>query len=411
MKYTFPKISNISDVLPAIENRDEFVVSKKPNYTIINYNINYSDTFLNVFDENISEKEREFRYLRRECRGITFCNETGNIIRRPYHKFFNLNEKDETQSSVVDITQPHHILQKLDGSMISPFIVNDTVIFGTKMGETDTSAQALQFINNSDIKYNHFAREMIEKCNVTPIFEWCSRKSRIVIDYANDMLVLTAMRNLHTGQYMSFDDMNNIAYNYNIPTVIALTGSIINMDNFVECTKRLIDEEGYVVRFSSGYMIKIKADDYCRKHSLKDTILFEKNVLRLIVEDKIDDLLGDFSDADRACIEKYRNSVMHNMMNFCNRIENRIIAAKEMYKDDKKQFAVNYVPRFNKNEHGFMFQAWDNKKPLLDVVKTFIINNCSSQTAVNTTRFIIGELVWNTCYFNASNLSYQENDV
>jgi hypothetical protein len=33
---------------------------------------------------------------RRECRGIIFHAETGALLARRYHKFFNVNELDET---------------------------------------------------------------------------------------------------------------------------------------------------------------------------------------------------------------------------------------------------------------------------------------------------------------------------
>ena len=39
MNYEFPTIRNISDVLPAIMGRDEFVVAEKEGYTVINYNV------------------------------------------------------------------------------------------------------------------------------------------------------------------------------------------------------------------------------------------------------------------------------------------------------------------------------------------------------------------------------------
>jgi len=125
MNYEFPHITNISDVLPAIEGRDEFVVAVKEGYTVINYNVMMADTF----DCNI----------RRECRGIIFDTVTGEIIRRPFHKFFNVNEREETQDHVFDLCRSYTILEKLDGSMIAPFIVNGEMIWGTKMGATEVA--------------------------------------------------------------------------------------------------------------------------------------------------------------------------------------------------------------------------------------------------------------------------------
>jgi RNA ligase len=51
----------------------------------------------------------------RECRGLIFNAETGEVISRRLHKFFNIGELPETQAEKVDITRPHIILEKMDG--------------------------------------------------------------------------------------------------------------------------------------------------------------------------------------------------------------------------------------------------------------------------------------------------------
>jgi len=97
VNYDFPIINNISDVLPAIEGRDEFTVAVKEGYTVINYNVMMSDTFDCP--------------NRRECRGIIFDTASGDIIRRPFQKFFNVNEREETQDHVVDLSRPRAVLE------------------------------------------------------------------------------------------------------------------------------------------------------------------------------------------------------------------------------------------------------------------------------------------------------------
>lgn len=45
MNYTFPEIRHISDVLPHVEGRSEFVVAEREGYTVINYVVAMADTF------------------------------------------------------------------------------------------------------------------------------------------------------------------------------------------------------------------------------------------------------------------------------------------------------------------------------------------------------------------------------
>jgi len=133
--YEFPEIYNIKDVLPAIKDRPEFVVAEKEGYTVVNYNVCFHDTFPDVNGEFKTIGSLEERNLpqyqakiRRECRGIIFDSKTGDIIRRPYHKFFNVNEREETQENQINLGHPHVIVEKLDGSMIAPFIVDGQMI-------------------------------------------------------------------------------------------------------------------------------------------------------------------------------------------------------------------------------------------------------------------------------------------
>jgi len=141
--------------------------------------------------------------IRRECRGIIFDSKTGDIIRRPFHKFFNAGEREETMLRRINLSQQHFILKKLDGSMIVPFRTSDNILrIGTKMGETEVAQQAAQFIFERE-HYQNFIYHCLEQ-NLSPIFEWVSRKQRIVIDYPEDDLILLAVRHINTGEYLPY---------------------------------------------------------------------------------------------------------------------------------------------------------------------------------------------------------------
>ena len=91
MKYQYPEIRNISDVLPALEGREEFIIADRPGYKVVNYLVNFEDTFPQVIGGDFTDEQRAIAALRRECRGIKFNSETGEIICRPLQKFFNVN--------------------------------------------------------------------------------------------------------------------------------------------------------------------------------------------------------------------------------------------------------------------------------------------------------------------------------
>jgi RNA ligase len=292
MNYEFPTITNISDVLPAIEGRDEFVVAEKEGYIVINYNVMMADTFDCP--------------IRRECRGIIFDNESGDILRRPFHKFFNVNEREETQDHVVDLSQDHRILEKLDGSMIAPFMIwPGEMVWGTKMGATDVAKPVEEFVE-ANSHYRQFAKFTISR-GYTPIFEWCSRKQRIVLDYREDQLILTAIRDITTGRYMSHELMEAHAESYRIPVVRTFEPQT-DMKAFVEYVRDLEDLEGFVVRFSDGHMLKLKCHWYLQIHKAKEAILQDRNIVELILDEALDDVKAHLPQEDRDRLSRFEDN-------------------------------------------------------------------------------------------------------
>lgn len=195
----FPVIRNADPVLKAIDGNPAFIVKRDEDndLLIVNYVLNTPDTFPPFGDDPV---ENERLAILRECRGITFRLSTGDLLSRPLHKFFNIGERRDTDPDMIDFSKPHRILTKLDGSMLRPIMTKTGLRWGTKMGITDVAKIAEEFISKNN-KYNDFALWCIEN-DLTPIFEWCSLKQRIVISYSEDNLVLIAVRHTFTGDYL-----------------------------------------------------------------------------------------------------------------------------------------------------------------------------------------------------------------
>jgi len=361
MNYEFPTITNISDVLPAIEGRDEFVVAEKEGYTVINYNVMMADTF----DCNI----------RRECRGIIFDSETGEILRRPFHKFFNVNEREETQDHVVDLSRPHVILEKLDGSMIAPFRVDRQTIWGTKMGATDVAKPVEEFVKNHPV-YADFALGLLTgEC--TPIFEWCSRKQRIVLDYPEDRLILTGIRENVSGEYWTHTEMREYAEIFGIPVVRQFEPQT-DMKAFLEYVSGLEDLEGFIVRFDDGHMLKLKCHWYLQIHKAKEAILQDRNIVELILEEHLDDIKAHLPAEDRFELSRFEHLFNIEVYGQAQLISNMLEHIREE-NVDRKTFALEIGPKFDQYTRATIFKCWgetDDHK-IIDAVKNVIRNNLS----------------------------------
>lgn len=377
----FPRIENISDMLPYISDCSEIRVIEKGAYTVINYVVVTADTF------NAEKLSPEAYAMRKECRGIIFDTKSGRLIRRPYHKFFNLNEKPETMFSIVNMDEPHTIYDKLDGSMIAPFISNGKLYFGTKLGVTEASENAHNYAINKR-NYRFFVGNMLD-AGYTPIFEWCSPRQQIVIRYPKDMLVLTAVRDMYSGEYMSTDAMKRYADHDEIPVVSTKENTSSDLTSFVDNIKMLKDEEGVVIRFHSGHMLKIKAAEYLNIHRAKDTLHLEKNVLKIVLEDNEDDLIANLPPEDAAKLSEYSNAVKNN-------IRNLAVKLFEIYnkadKGTKKDYAL-YVLEYFKEYSAMLFKIYDGHDAY-EVVRNYLLTHTSSGAKVDSVRDIIGTK-WN----------------
>jgi RNA ligase len=374
MKYKFPIITHIDQILKAIEGRDEFIICDKGDYRIVNYVYKTDTTFPMVSSEQDA--------LLRECRGIMFDRD-GNLISRTYHKFFNVNERPETLEAVIDFNKNHFILEKLDGSMIRPFSIGNGIRWGTKMGETDISAQAEAYLKSvKKIAYMNLAMECIES-NCTPIFEWCSRQNRVVIDHAQDKLVLTAIRNNWSGAYYPYDIMKQMADHYGVPVVRSFDTSVTDVQKFIAETRSLQDIEGYVVRFDDGHMLKVKADLYMRIHSFKDLVSSESKVVNVVINGQLDDVIGipDILEDDKKRVQKYAKDFYMTLQAEAQGL-GAVLAALHTEGISRKDFALRNI--MEPLRRGLVFSLWDkdmaktDKMTVMNAIATVIKKNSTN---------------------------------
>lgn len=379
MNYEFPIIKCLDDILPAIEGREEFVVAEREWGTVVNYVVMMVDSFPPITNE--------FDAIRRECRGLMF-DRNGRIMARRLHKFFNVNERDETQDRYIDLGKHHVILEKLDGSMITPIRVGDNLRFATKMGINEISMQAEVFVANHPEIYR-FCDEMMSM-EWTPIFEWCSRKQKIVIDHPEDRLVLLAIRDTISGEYMSYEDMvSNV--NGRFEVVRQFEGNIQNMNHLIQHTRDLQGEEGYIIRFDDGHMVKVKSDWYVTRHKAKDAISFEKNVISMIVNGEIDDVISILSIEDRIKLLKFEAEFWHGFTAEVRRIQFLLEEHRKATSGDRRDFAINRAPLIESNRRQIIFACWDGSKQVWDCLLELVKKKCNSQTQIDSIRWVFGK--------------------
>lgn len=397
INYDFPKISHINDVLPHIAGRDEFKVMRKDWYTVINYVVAFGETF------DWDETDIPGSVMRRECRGLIFDTLSGKLLSRPYHKFFNVGERSELAMGEVDMSANHVILEKLDGSMIRPVPVpgSDCYEFrlGTKAGITDVAMNAEVWMANHS-NYVEFVRSTLAH-NLTPIFEWCSRKNRIVVDYPEDRLVLTAIRHNEKGYYLPHRHIVNWASVFDIDDVVRVIDSASdNIHELVDTIRAWESEEGVVVRFDSprpmpqgGHMLKIKADAYLVLHRSKDAISNEKNIIEVVLNDQVDDLIPVLTEPDAKRLRDFQRAFWMSVDDVASDIVD-VYLDGGVGIEEQRDFAQRFVHSQPKHLHPFMY-GLRKGRGARDMLVDSIAKSTSSQTKVDSSRWMWGNLRWN----------------
>jgi RNA ligase len=217
-----------------------------------------------------------------QTRGLV-TDDKGNIVARPFKKFFNDSEKKHTP------TPEFYVYEKMDGSLGILFHYKGEWVMATRGSFTsDQAVKGFEMLQ----KYEY---QKLHK-DYTYLFEIIYDDNRIVVKYPYEDLVLLGMINTETGYevdlYGEGNDvrLKNLMSNLGFKIVRKYDGI-----NDYSILKGMIkdDEEGFVVKFSNGDRMKVKGEEYMKLHklitSVSTTAIWEmlsegRDVLELLKE-------------------------------------------------------------------------------------------------------------------------------
>jgi RNA ligase len=241
-----------------------------------------------------------------EARGITF-DSNGNIVCRPFEKFFNINENQFTQLKDLNFSNAHYY-DKLDGSMITGVLVHEKLFFKSKKSFYSDVALECQKHFANDLRYIsiHQITKLWRGGAWTPIFEFTSPMNMIVIDYGIEpKLTLLAIRNNITGEYISYDILKTFRDYDNIPVV-----EEYDVDSIQDILSQDIDgREGYVIELATGQRVKAKFPSYLTKHRTLDS--FNAKNLAMMVIDELSDDMKPYLSPERLLILETIEDIVH----------------------------------------------------------------------------------------------------
>lgn len=197
-------------------------------------------------------------------RGLIISIHTGEVVARPFDKFFNWGENDRTTTAEIK-----HVFEKMDGSLGIQYRSKGKMLVATR-GSFD-SEQAVWATENLNSYYN--IKQLPTKW--TLLFEIIYPDNRVVIDYKGWAgIVLLAIRNRFTGKYLPYSIVKEIAYkhDFRLPEYYEFSSP----QKIVQITKTLpSNNEGWVVEFEDNQRFKFKGNEYIKLHRLLRGLTFK----------------------------------------------------------------------------------------------------------------------------------------
>ena len=325
---TFPNITYISDVQSKLSNKPEIRFMVQPNgITVACYMFADSDTF---------DSPEAL-----ECRGIAF-DASGKIVSRPLHKFFNVGEKPFTQLDQIlkneaDIVA---IYEKLDGSMIATCDVGGKDEWRSKKAFHSEVVNLTKEYVKSHPNIEAFAQECVNR-GCTAIFELTHPSAQIVVTQREPKMRLLHVRDNVTGEYLLLDrthEIHTLVEQHKIECVVRFYE--VWVSDLIESLPNMTQQEGYIIQFASGDMVKLKCPWYLRLHH-SITFLRERDIALLALNEELDGVKGSLIEAGIDLTEV--NAVESRLKQILINISDTVESVHECDKNlSRKDFALKY---------------------------------------------------------------------
>lgn len=298
--------------------------------------------------------ERLWDEITIQCRGLV-TNSKGDIVARPFKKFFNYEEHKPEELPNEDFV----VYEKMDGSLGILFNYQDEWILATR--GSFTSPQSIKGKEILDKKYDVSSLRKTR----TYLFEIIYPENRIVVDYGNEeKLVLLGVIDTESGEEIPDSAIFFMQeQGFEIVTIYKTWGE--GYDLLQEEISK--DREGYVIRFKNGFRMKIKGDEYKRLHKII-TNISNRDIWEYLKDNKpMDEILDKVPD-------EFYNWVRETARDLTVRFENINKDYSEIYENlksrnlDRKEFAIIAKQYRHSNILFNMLDGREHKKNIWKII-------------------------------------------
>lgn len=229
----------------------------------------FADLYIYGYYEDPT-KMRVWDDISKHCRGVIVDKE-GTVVEHPFVKFWTFKQYISKNLALLNENQVlrlpdcrFRITEKVDGTMVTLYWVDDTPYLATQRSFTNIKAVEATKILHS--KYKHLFPLLNRE--YTYVFEAIYPETRVLIEYGEvrDLVLIGVIDKKtwkplpvpnigfktckdYTSEYGHIQDLNELA--------------ALNLHN----------QEGFVIYYESGEMLKVKFPWYMKAHSVLDSFM------------------------------------------------------------------------------------------------------------------------------------------
>lgn len=288
-------------------------------------------------------------------RGVIYNRKTGEVVAQPFPKFFNINQRKDTQERNLPWHGNLRIFKKEDGWLGILYRYNGENRIATRGSFKSIGALwGTEFIKRYDLI------ELPDE--VTLLFELICPATHIVVDYGTrEDLVLLAAYNRHTGEEYDWEQIEAWSKQFGFTLVESYDKHWLGY-----CRGRIktVDSdqlEGFVIRFENGMRVKIKSEDYFRRSHLLMG-LTPLNIWATMVNGKVPKELWGYIDKEyHNILDKVSKTLESMYFNIRQEINNQFISIADQ--NDRSEFAKRAKKMSHKQA---MFARLDGSEKRVD---------------------------------------------
>lgn len=290
-KLLFGVMMNYLDTLNKYYEDGLLIKQVHPKYPLTIWNYSPKVQYEELWDDTTEQ-----------CRGLV-TDIDGNIIARPFSKFWNLEEHNINELP----KESFEVTEKMDGSLIIGFFYNDEFIIATR--GSFISSQAIDAYKILTDEMNVDPSKVFRRGH-TYLFEYIAPHNRIVVNYGDvRKLVPLGIIETNTGVEHTY----NMMMDFYCPTHFEVVKIYDGVDDYVKLKGQINDNaEGFVIKFKSGLRVKIKGEEYVRLHRIV-TNVSNRTIWEYLSESKnFDELIDRVPDEFYNWVKSTKDELIKN---------------------------------------------------------------------------------------------------